>query len=519
MLVLVACAGAGTMAVELSAVRILAPWFGTSTGVWSNVIGVVLLALALGYYLGGTLARASAPGLQLARVLLLAALGAALTPFLAAPVAGLFLPSDLTLEQLTPLLHWGSLATSLLLFLPTALALGCVCPLALEIICRAGGGSAGNAGGRILAWSTLGGLVGTFATTHLAVPNLGLRLTLLLAAAILGLPGLLLYLVRNGPRREPALFIVALPLLALAPVRLGNAPPAGWEVLEERLSALQNLRVVKRADTDLRLLQVNEGLDSFQSVWQPQAGLLPTGYYYNYFAAPAWWSRARGQWNVLLLGAGAGTAARVISGCLPQGATAAFVGVELDPVVLELGRRWFDLDSPAQATDSMEAVVGDARAALQALGREGRRFDQIVLDAYANQSEIPAHLTSLEFFREARDCLGENGWMMANVGAFGLADPLVEAVGHTLATAFQRPVLALRVPFARNVILVARPQDQAPEPGSESWPVRALAEILGPLEVPGTWRWLDPLDEAPLTDDRSPTEMLQARSLELGWQL
>ena len=46
LLVLVALAGAGTMVVELSAVRVLAPWFGTSTAVWTNVIGVVLLAWA-----------------------------------------------------------------------------------------------------------------------------------------------------------------------------------------------------------------------------------------------------------------------------------------------------------------------------------------------------------------------------------------------------------------------------------------------------------------------------------------
>lgn len=514
-LVLVACAGAGTMAMELSAVRVLAPWFGTSAGVWTNVIGVVLLALALGYYLGGLLARSAEPRHFLARVLLFAALGAGLIPMLAAPVANFFIPAGLTLEQLNPLLHWGSLATSLILFLPAALALGCVCPLAVEILCRDSGCHAGTAGGRVLACSTLGGLAGTFLTTHWAVPELGLRLTLLLSAALLGLPGLLLALRRPVSRGQALGFLVLVPLVGLAPEHLSNAPQAGWTVLDERLSAHQNLRVVQSGSDELRLLQVNEGLDSFQSVWQPEPGLLPNGYYYNFFAAPAWWAGAEGRWQVLLLGAGAGTAARVISGCLPERATAHFIGVELDPEVLDLGRRWFELESePAQ----LEAVAGDARAALRALRSEGRRFHEIVLDAYANQSEIPPHLCSVEFFREALECLEPAGWLLANVGAFGVSDPLVEAIGETLATASGAQILALRVPFARNVILVARRGTPPPRPGTPNWFVPVLAEQLGPLEVPGTWRLFEPLETAPLSDDLNPVEALQARSLERGWR-
>ena len=82
----VALAGAATMTVELSAVRLLAPWFGASSSVWTNVIGVVLLALALGYALGARLSARPRPARDLGLVLLLGAFLVAWLPALAPPV-------------------------------------------------------------------------------------------------------------------------------------------------------------------------------------------------------------------------------------------------------------------------------------------------------------------------------------------------------------------------------------------------------------------------------------------------
>ena len=71
LLLLVSIAGAGTMVVELAAVRLLAPWFGASSAVWTNVIGVVLLALSLGYLLGARWSNSERPLQRLARTIML----------------------------------------------------------------------------------------------------------------------------------------------------------------------------------------------------------------------------------------------------------------------------------------------------------------------------------------------------------------------------------------------------------------------------------------------------------------
>ena len=78
-------AGIGALATEIAGSRLLAPYFGASTIVWANLIGIVLAALALGYWLGGRLADRRPEPALLGRIVLGAAIFIALVPFAAKP--------------------------------------------------------------------------------------------------------------------------------------------------------------------------------------------------------------------------------------------------------------------------------------------------------------------------------------------------------------------------------------------------------------------------------------------------
>src|SRR4051812_23608188 len=83
---LVFVVGMGSLGAEIAAVRLLAPYFGASTVIWANTIGVVLVALSLGYWLGGRWADRNPTVEGMCRLALGAAVGLALVPFIGRPL-------------------------------------------------------------------------------------------------------------------------------------------------------------------------------------------------------------------------------------------------------------------------------------------------------------------------------------------------------------------------------------------------------------------------------------------------
>src|SRR6266567_3759619 len=181
LIVLVFVAGACSLAVELSASRLLAPYFGTSLFVWANLIGLILLYLTVGYYVGGRLADRYPRPIVLYSLTTSAALLIGLIPVIARPILSWSLTSFATYSISV---FYGSLVSVILLFAIPMILLGCVSPFAIRLRIEQLGKS-GRTAGQLYAISTAGSILGTFLPVLWLIPTIGTRYTFLAFAVSL----------------------------------------------------------------------------------------------------------------------------------------------------------------------------------------------------------------------------------------------------------------------------------------------------------------------------------------------
>ena len=438
--------GMTTLGVELTASRLLGSFFGSSNLVWANIIGLMLLYLTLGYYLGGRWADRSPRAQTLFAILLWAAGLCAAMPYLAQPLLQL---AAHALAEVEGALALGSFFVVLLLFSAPVTLLGCVSPFAIRLSI-AEIGSAGRISGNIYAVSTLGSLLGTFASALFLIPRLGtLRSFLILAVALytLALYGMWRCV---GWRAARWLWIAAL-IALLTALRLSGPlrpPPDGYTLLREAESEYNYLQILA-SENGTRYLHLNEG-QGIHSIWHPTERFFDGSWDY-FLAAPYFNAPPHPPTRVdslLIIGLAGGTIARqhqAIYGDIRM------TGIELDGEILALGAEYFGMN--AAEMPSLTTITQDGRYALRQLETS---YAVIAIDAY-RPPYIPWHLTTREFFAEARAALNDEGVLAINVGRTSSDRRLVDALTSTLLDVFPS-VHALDVPDSFNTILIASAQ-------------------------------------------------------------
>jgi len=405
--------GAGSLGAEIAAARLLAPWFGASTIVWANTIAVVLVALSIGYALGGRFADRDPRPAGLARIVLVAAALLAVVPF----VSGPFLHQAVrAVDQLSAATFVGSLlGVGALLALPLVL-LGMVSPYAVRLEVEHVD-DAGRTTGRLYAISTVGSLTGTFLSALLLIPVVGTRRTFLVLAGAMALSAL----PHLGRARLPAAVVpaVILGLIAL-PTGTVKAADGSGRVIWEKETEYQYARVLQATDGE-RTLELNEG-HAVHSLYR--RGTWLTGNYWDEMLVLALAGGHAPPRSVAILGNAAGTTARAIGHYFPQTTVDA---VEIDPALTEVGHQLFGLDGPRLHTHT-----ADARPWLQA---STRKFDVIMVDAY-RQPYIPFYLATREFFALVRDRLTPGGLVVINVGHPEQSDQLEKVLSATMRAEF-----------------------------------------------------------------------------------
>lgn len=145
------------MSVELLGGRLLAPWFGSSIYVWGSIISVFMLALALGYYIGGR-ASVNNPNLQKFGMIFIAG-GIILLPLMLAAESVM---SAVFNQVSDP--RYGSLLAASILFIAPTLILGIISPYSVRLLVK-DSDHAGEVAGKLYFFSTLGSAIGTLATS------------------------------------------------------------------------------------------------------------------------------------------------------------------------------------------------------------------------------------------------------------------------------------------------------------------------------------------------------------------
>jgi spermidine synthase len=405
--------GLVSLGIEFAASRLLAPFFGQSLFIWGILIGLILIYLTIGYYAGGRLADRRPQPRLLFQLTAAAALLTATIPVISRPILSL---AQTGFAQLSVGLVLGSLISVIVLFAAPVILLGMVSPFVIRLRIRQLE-TAGNAAGAVYALSTLGSILGTFIPVFWLIPTFGTRPTIFILAMTLGListAGLL----ESGPRRLYLLLPIVIAALAL--LSGGSIRSAAYGVrIYEAESAYNYIQVVQ--DGTERLLFLNEG-QAVHSIYDPTT-LYTHGYWDDALLAPFFGSGQVPR-RVALVGLAGGTVARqftAIDGPIP------IDGVELDPKIVDVGRRYFAMTQP-----NLHVTVADGR---YWMATEAGRYDVIFVDAY-RQPYIPFYLTTREFFESARAHLTEGGVVAINVGRTATDNRLVDALSGTMSAVF-----------------------------------------------------------------------------------
>ncbi len=378
--------GAVIMMVEMAAFRLATPYFGASLFVWANIIGLVMIALATGYYLGGKLADWKPEEKILMFIVLFSGLFISFLPIL----NKFFLPYFTGTSKISPFSKSTVFSSfcflSLLFFIPL-LFLGIVSPFVIRLQNKKLE-TTGFTSGSVYASSTIGSIFGTFLASFCIIPFLGINKTFLISAFAL----ILISLIGLRKKIKKPLF-----LILLTPILLNCPYLARRENLIYQKESFHGLiEVIKNEDLGY-VLDINRS--GRWSVYHPKKIL--TNMYFDYFTPLYFLLKKEKGLDILIIGHAGGVISRQYSHFFKD-KNLKIDGVELDPEITKAAYRFFNLAEQ----EGLNVINEDGRIYLH---KSTKKYDLIFIDAYIDNLYIPFQLSTKEFFELTNSRLKEEG--------------------------------------------------------------------------------------------------------------
>lgn len=485
-----------SLAVEMAASRLLGNYFGTSNLVWASIIGLILIYLTAGYFIGGAWADRSPRYETFFGILAWAALSIGLIPLVSRPILRL---ASNAFDNLQVGILAGSFSSVMVLFIVPVTLLGMASPFAIRLSIE-DTASAGKVSGRIYAISTLGSFIGTFLPVLVLIPLVGTYRTFLVISVLLLLFILVgFYLIgkwRAVLRYVWMLFII----IALFIWGTPGADKNTAGLIYEGESSYNYIQVLE--ENGYRMLRLNEG-QGVHSIYHPD-NLYYNGPWEQVISAPFFNPAPVSTSSITsaaIIGLAGGTTSRELFSVFPQ---IQIDGVEIDPLIVEVGYRYFAMDNP-----NLNVIIQDGRWALE---KSARKYQVISVDAY-RPPYIPWHMTTREFFQAVHDHLTEDGVMVINIGRGPTDRRLVDTLAATIQTVFPSIYIS-DLPDSFNTLIFATVKETSLENFLANY-VYLMNDPQTPQLLLGvmatTYAGLQPLPESNNTvfsDDWAPVEQI-----------
>lgn len=481
--------GALVMIYEITGSRLLSPYIGSSVYVWTSLIGVILAALSVGYWIGGAWADRKPDIKILASVIFLAGGSVSVTILLKDLILALIAEMSLILEL-------KSVIAAVLLFAPASVLLGFVTPYVVKLKMLSLTDT-GKTVGRLYALSTIGSIVGTFSAGFFLVPFLGSEKTLYLIGA--GLIGLSLALAPFALKPVNLMILITF-VFGIGTSEVKNFYLRQTKSLHDIDTAYSRIQIFEMIEPESRreiralvfdpfFVQSGIYLDSDELVYDY------VGYYHliRHFNPDFR--------NTLMIG-GAGYS--FPKDYLQKYPAAKIDVVEIDPQMTQIARDFFRLkDNPR-----LEIIHEDGRVFLNRA--ESDRYDAVLMDAFGSLFSVPFQLTTVEAVTEISRVLKDDGVVVFNLGGAitGDASLFLRAEMKTYKRVFPQVHLFkvnadYRDDQLQNLVIVAC-KSEVEKPMTSEDP--RITELLKHFYRIRHQQQTASIDPPILTDDRAPVE-------------
>jgi spermidine synthase len=390
-----------TLVIELVAGRIMAPHVGVSLYTWTSIIGVVLAGISIGAYVGGLLADRFPRPSTLGWLLFASGIGALSISPLTNLLGAMHFQTTLMIRILV--------LTTFIFFIPSCI-LGMISPVVVKLTLH-NLAKTGNVVGKIYAFSTLGSIIGTFATGFFLISWMGTRNILLSIGIILMISALIFggaFARRKASAISLAVFVATLLSLTWAFYGYAFKMPVDDRTYFFKESDYYTIQVRKCLTKGERnwaeALVLDHLIHSINDINDPY--YLDYEYIRIYEELMRWRMNREGTLKTLFIGGGGYTLPRCLELMYPK---AEIDVVEIDPEITRVVHEYLGVPRDTRIRSFNE----DGRWFVMNCPDKGK-YDFIVGDAF-NDLSIPYHLTTKEFALQMARLLKPEGILMANV--------------------------------------------------------------------------------------------------------